>query len=99
MKTLRPMSPHLSIYKPQKGSILSIWHRLSGVIVAFFLLLLFFWIRLLTFFGCWNSIVSFLKLFLLNSIPYWFVLCLIYFVLFLVCYHILNGCRHILSDL
>ena len=27
----RPISPHLSIYKPQISSVLSIGHRLSGV--------------------------------------------------------------------
>ena len=31
VKKTRPISPHLSIYKPQISSVLSIGHRLSGV--------------------------------------------------------------------
>ena len=31
IKKARPTSPHLSIYKPQISSVLSIGHRLSGI--------------------------------------------------------------------
>ena len=31
VKNSRPTSPHLSIYKPQISSMLSIGHRLSGI--------------------------------------------------------------------
>jgi succinate dehydrogenase cytochrome b556 subunit len=31
-KKARPLSPHLSIYKPQISSVLSIAHRVSGVV-------------------------------------------------------------------
>lgn len=38
----RPISPHLSIYKPQISSVLSIGHRLSGI-GLFFVLAAFCW--------------------------------------------------------
>ncbi|GJP80880.1 hypothetical protein CLOP_g11079 [Closterium sp. NIES-67] len=34
MKINRPLSPHLSIYKPQLTSTLSIFHRISGGFLA-----------------------------------------------------------------
>jgi succinate dehydrogenase / fumarate reductase cytochrome b subunit len=30
----RPLSPHLQIYRPQITSVLSIFHRISGVVLA-----------------------------------------------------------------
>ncbi len=43
-KKNRPMSPHLTIYKPQISSVLSIGHRISGagLFVALFMLSLWF---------------------------------------------------------
>lgn len=32
----RPLSPHLSIYKPQLTSMLSISHRASGIVLAYY---------------------------------------------------------------
>ena len=34
-KKIKPLSPHLSIYKPQITSIMSISHRLSGIFQSF----------------------------------------------------------------
>ena len=36
----KPLSPHLSIYKPQITSVLSIFHRISGVALFFGLIML-----------------------------------------------------------
>lgn len=33
-KQARPLSPHLSVYKPQMSSVLSIFHRATGVALA-----------------------------------------------------------------
>jgi succinate dehydrogenase / fumarate reductase cytochrome b subunit len=40
----RPLSPHLQVYRPQITSVLSILHRISGVILAFGSLLLIYWL-------------------------------------------------------
>lgn len=45
----RPISPHLSIYKPQISSTLSILHRISGVINYIGLSILLWWITWIAF--------------------------------------------------
>lgn len=40
----RPLSPHLQVYKPQLTSILSILHRVTGVILSLASLLLIYWL-------------------------------------------------------
>ncbi|MCW8916524.1 MAG: succinate dehydrogenase, cytochrome b556 subunit [Magnetovibrio sp.] len=40
----RPLSPHLQIYRPQITSILSILHRITGVVLSFAALLLAYWL-------------------------------------------------------
>ncbi len=40
----RPLSPHLRIYKPQISSVLSIFHRASGIALFFGLIALVWWI-------------------------------------------------------
>jgi succinate dehydrogenase / fumarate reductase cytochrome b subunit len=39
----RPLSPHLSIYKPQISTVLSIGHRLSGTGLFFMIIVLSWW--------------------------------------------------------
>ncbi len=45
----RPTSPHLSIYKKQISSVLSIFHRLTGVGLFFGLAIAMWWFILLVF--------------------------------------------------
>jgi len=40
----RPISPHLLIYKPQITSVLSIFHRISGLFLSVGFILLAFWL-------------------------------------------------------
>lgn len=40
----RPLSPHLQVYRPQITSMLSILHRITGVVLAFAALLLAYWL-------------------------------------------------------
>ncbi len=40
----RPLSPHLTIYRPQLTSVLSIMHRMTGVALSFGTFLLVWWI-------------------------------------------------------
>ena len=40
----RPMSPHLQVYKPQLTSVLSIFHRITGVALSAGTLLLVWWL-------------------------------------------------------
>ena len=52
---LRPLSPHLPIYKPQLTSTFPIYHRISGAFLA--TLVLFFYL-LCDPFGVWDSFLS-----------------------------------------
>ena len=45
----RPLSPHLTIYKPQISSVLSILHRITGVANFIGLSVLIWWFFLLTY--------------------------------------------------
>ena len=40
----RPLSPHLQVYKPQITSVLSILHRITGVVLALGLFVLAWWL-------------------------------------------------------
>lgn len=40
----RPLSPHLGVYRPQLTSVLSITHRITGVVLSASLLLLVYWL-------------------------------------------------------
>lgn len=40
----KPLSPHLGIYKPQISSVLSIMHRISGVVLFMGLIFLLWWL-------------------------------------------------------
>jgi len=40
----RPLSPHLTIYRPQVTSVLSILHRATGVAMAFSMALIVWWL-------------------------------------------------------
>ena len=91
MKKL-PLSPHLQIYKPQMTSILSISHRISGLIMLVIFPVTLLWIMTL-FFGE-DSYNFFLKIF--NNILVKLVLFLIFSLL---TYHSLNGIRHLFWDL
>ena len=43
-QTERPLSPHLQVYRPQITSILSIFHRLTGIVLGVGTLLLAWWL-------------------------------------------------------
>ena len=40
----RPLSPHLQVYKPQLTSVLSIFHRITGIALTIGTLLLVWWL-------------------------------------------------------
>nr|AHB35412.1 succinate:cytochrome c oxidoreductase subunit 3 [Neoporphyra perforata]AHB35439.1 succinate:cytochrome c oxidoreductase subunit 3 [Neoporphyra perforata]AIB08100.1 succinate:cytochrome c oxidoreductase subunit 3 [Neoporphyra perforata]AIB08246.1 succinate:cytochrome c oxidoreductase subunit 3 [Neoporphyra perforata]AIB08273.1 succinate:cytochrome c oxidoreductase subunit 3 [Neoporphyra perforata] len=91
----RPISPHLTIYNPQKASTFSIWHRISGVfmftIITSSLLILN------------NLYLSYTTVFL---VPLLFKYFLFDWLLFscklllqtIFLYHTINGIRHLLWD-
>ncbi len=87
----RPLSPHLSIYKPQISSVLSILHRMTGCALAFGLLIFVAWLVFLAggekpytmFTDLCHTLVA--QIFLVGFTFSFF-------------YHFWNGIRHLIWD-
>ena len=87
-----PLSPHLQIYRWHISSLVSITHRISGIINLIALILIFFWLLVLSFSE--NNYELFLLI--INSFVGKFIL--IGFV-WSMSFHLLSGIRHLAWDL
>ena len=87
-----PISPHLQIYRWQISSLLSITHRISGVVNLLALILIFFWLVILSL-GESNY-----ELFLLIINSFFGKYILIGFT-WSMSFHLLSGIRHLVWDL
>lgn len=94
MRLKRPLSPHLTIYKPQVTSMLSITHRMTGMALTGYAVVLGVGALVLpNDFSHYISLIESLQL----SAP---TLLLAKFVLaFPATYHTVNGVRHLFWDL
>ena len=91
MKNNNPLSPHLQIYKWHVSSLLSITHRIVGVINFFALILICIW-TIVIIFG--QSNYSFINFFLNSSFGKFLTISLCWTFSF----HVLNELRHLLWD-
>lgn len=87
----RPLSPHLQIYRPQWTSVLSILHRISGVLLSFGTVLMVVWLVAL---AQGEQAYQAMREFMSGPVM---LLALIGWSLALF-YHLLNGIRHLLWD-
>lgn len=87
----RPLSPHLTIYKPQITSVLSISHRITGMFLACGLafLVLTLWFAAYSP-SCYTTIVEYAG-------TWWGIGLLMAWTLAFF-YHFLNGMRHLFWD-
>ena len=88
---VRPLSPHLDVYRWQIGNTLSILHRLTGVALAIGLTALSYWLIALA--GGEQSYAAAMAL--LDSPVGWVML---FGWTFAFAYHLLNGVRHLVWD-
>jgi len=88
----KPLSPHLQIYKPQITSILSISHRITGIILFFSTFLICFWLFSVAFN---NNFESLINIFFSKTIGK----TLLFFITLSFFYHLLNGIRHLFWDI
>ena len=87
-----PLSPHIQIYRWHISSLLSITHRISGVVNLLALILIFFWLVILSL-GESNY-----ELFLL-IINSFFGKCILIGFTWSMSFHLLSGIRHLVWDL
>ena len=87
----RPLSPHLQVYKPQITSILSITHRITGVVLCIGAVLLTYWLMAATYgpdaFATAQAILG-----------SWLGILVLFGVVFSLWYHLANGIRHLAWD-
>jgi len=88
----KPLSPHLQIYKPQITSILSISHRITGIILFFSTFLICFWLFSIAFNNRFEHLIN---IFFSGTIGR----TLLFFITFSFFYHLLNGIRHLFWDI
>jgi succinate dehydrogenase / fumarate reductase, cytochrome b subunit len=87
----RPLSPHLQVYRPQLTSVLSISHRISGVVLSFGTVVAIFWLLALA-----SGAEAYDRLLGLLGHPIGLAVMVAWsFALF---YHLLNGIRHLVWD-
>ena len=88
----RPLSPHLSVYRPQMSSISSIFIRITGVALAAGFALLMIWLLAAS-----MGSDAFAKV---NTIFDTFLVKLIWIgSLWALMYHMLGGIRHLIFDM
>ncbi len=88
----RPLSPHLSVYRPQLTSVLSILHRITGIVLSFSVLLLVLWLAALS-----AGPESFARASALTGNI--LVQLVILGGVFSFFYHLCNGIRHLFWDM
>lgn len=89
--SVRPVSPHLQIYKPQLTSVLSILHRITGVFTFSGAILILAWLVSLA----WDAPMYHFLQDIAASIP---VQIFLFFWSWALVYHLLNGLRHLVWD-
>ncbi len=87
----RPVSPHIQIYRPQLTSVLSILHRITGVILGFGAVLIALWLCSIAY----NRELFDASFELLSGIPGRLFMFLWSLALF---FHLCNGIRHLFWD-
>ncbi len=88
----RPLSPHLQVYKPQITSVLSIFHRMTGVALAVGTLVLVWWLAAAAAGGETFANAQ-------SVIGAWYGRLLLFGWSFALFYHLCNGIRHLCWDM
>lgn len=91
-KENRSLSPHLRSYKPQITSVISIFHRITGSVLALLLLCSPICINLV------GSFLSFRPVYILFTLLFFVVKLILYILVSTVFFHSMNGLRHIMWD-
>ncbi len=88
----RPLSPHLQIYRPQLTSVLSIFHRMTGVGLALGAVLVVWWLLAAATGPEYFALVD-------RLLTSWIGLLVLLGSTWALAYHLLNGIRHLVWDM
>ena len=88
----RPLSPHLTVYKPQITSVLSIFHRITGAGLTVSTVLVVFWLASL---AMGEFTFKSFNIFLNNPLIMLVLIC----SLWALWYHFCTGLRHLYWDM
>jgi len=91
-KENRSLSPHLRSYKPQITSVVSIFHRITGSVLALLLLCTPICVNLV------GSFSSFRFIYVLFTCLFFIVKLVFYILIATVFFRSMNGLRHIMWD-
>jgi succinate dehydrogenase / fumarate reductase cytochrome b subunit len=98
----RPLSPHLTVYKAEYSSMLSIYHRVTGILLAVCLLLIGLVYKIqaynVEYFSLFLNAISTESFSLLNGFLNFVVVFVVFAVVFMLAYHMSNGIRHFIWD-
>ena len=95
MKKPRPLSPHLTIYKPQISSVLSIMHRITGFVMFFGFLIILWTTNIYTFKS--NTLEDFGNILAYITKNKFFMSVVILFS-YCIFYHMCTGIRYLFWD-
>jgi len=87
----RPLSPHLTIYRPQLSSVLSIFQRITGVGMIVGAVLLVWWLLAAAVNAEYFEVVD-------GLLTSWFGLLVLLGLTWALSYHLLNGLRFLFWD-
>jgi succinate dehydrogenase / fumarate reductase cytochrome b subunit len=88
----RPLSPHLTIYRPQITSVLSILNRITGIAMAFPVILIVFWFLAAAIGAPYFEFVD-------GLLTSWLGLLILVASLWAFWFHLFNGLRHLAWDM
>lgn len=87
----RPLSPHLQVYRPQITSVLSILHRITGVVLAIGAVGFAWWLTAASYGPeAWARAQG--------VVGSWFGMLVLFGMTFALFYHLANGIRHLAWD-
>lgn len=88
----RPLSPHLTIYRPQMSSISSIFVRITGIALTLGFVLIIWWLLAAATSAVYFDVVN-------RLLTSWFGALVLICSLWALCYHFLGGVRHLIWDM
>ncbi|MEM6603236.1 MAG: succinate dehydrogenase, cytochrome b556 subunit [Pseudomonadota bacterium] len=90
-KNARPLSPHITVYRPQITSVMSILHRITGCGLALSLVFFVWFIIALAMGESSYNLFIYCSTTLLGKL-------VVFMIVFALFYHMFNGIRHLVWD-